>query len=198
MQNTSDALSATLSFLTAMITPSLLISASSSLILSTSTRLGRVVDRVRALSAWMEEFVRSKDKEERALYEERLQTNFVQMDLLTSRSRLLQRAMVCFYASLVAFVLTSVAIGIVALMNGRYSWLPIATGLFGALLLLYGCMLLMFEARLALQTIHHEMDFIWKFAEHLAPDELVKNYKVHRVHFRRGKNNFNIGNGEDD
>lgn len=187
MQNAAQSLSATLSFLTAMITPALLISASGSLILSTSTRLGRVVDRVRSLTAWMEEFVRSQDKETLALYEERVQTNFVQMDLLTSRSRLLQRAMVCFYASLVAFVLTSVAIGIVWLVGGRYAGLPIGTGLFGAILLFYGCVLLMFEARLALQTIHHEMDFIWQFTEHIAPPKLVDNYKPHLVRFRKNK-----------
>lgn len=188
MPTATEALSNTLSFLTAMITPALLISASGSLILSTSTRLGRVVDRVRALSATMEEFVRSKNREELALYEERVLTNFVQMDLLTSRSRLLQRAMVSFYISLAFFVLTSVAIGIVALMSGRYSGLPIGTGLLGAILLLYGCVLLMFEARLALQTIHHEMDFIWRFTQELAPDDLVQNYKAHNVHFRKKKN----------
>lgn len=38
-----------------MITPAVLISACAALILSTSTRLGRVVDRVRALSDRFEE-----------------------------------------------------------------------------------------------------------------------------------------------
>ncbi|MCV4614792.1 DUF2721 domain-containing protein, partial [Escherichia coli] len=42
-------LNSTIEFLTAMITPALLISATGSLVLSTSTRLGRVVDRVREL-----------------------------------------------------------------------------------------------------------------------------------------------------
>ena len=44
-----DPLSQALAVLTAMITPAVLISACGALILSTSTRLGRVVDRVRAL-----------------------------------------------------------------------------------------------------------------------------------------------------
>ena len=43
------ALNSTIEFLTAMVTPTLLISATGSLVLSTSTRLGRVVDRVRQL-----------------------------------------------------------------------------------------------------------------------------------------------------
>jgi len=41
--------------LTAMITPAVLISACGSMILSTSHRLGRVVDRVRALSDKLDE-----------------------------------------------------------------------------------------------------------------------------------------------
>ena len=45
-----DGLSSSLEVLTAMITPAVLISASGTMILSTSTRLGRVVDRVRSLS----------------------------------------------------------------------------------------------------------------------------------------------------
>ena len=45
---------AAIAVLTAMITPAVLISACGSMILSTSGRLGRVVDRVRALSDRLE------------------------------------------------------------------------------------------------------------------------------------------------
>ena len=45
---------AAIAVLTAMITPAVLISACGSMILSTSSRLGRVVDRVRALSDRLE------------------------------------------------------------------------------------------------------------------------------------------------
>jgi D-serine deaminase-like pyridoxal phosphate-dependent protein len=45
---------AAIAVLTAMITPAVLISACGSMILSTSTRLGRVVDRVRSLSDRLE------------------------------------------------------------------------------------------------------------------------------------------------
>lgn len=56
-------------FLTAMVTPALLISATGSLVLSTSTRLGRVVDRVRALEVRLGELIYAEDKEEVPLYE---------------------------------------------------------------------------------------------------------------------------------
>jgi hypothetical protein len=178
-----DALSAALAVLTAMITPAVLISACGTMLLSTSTRLGRVVDRVRSLSDKLEEL--AKAGEEVALYDERRMVIFAQLDKLTSRARLLQRCMVIFYVAVGIFIATSVAIGIVAVSGTRYYWIPIVTGLIGACFLFYGSMLLIFEARLALTTIHMEMDFIWKFSKHLVPPELAASHKPHFVHFRR-------------
>ncbi|HEX8097702.1 MAG TPA: hypothetical protein VF507_06680, partial [Pyrinomonadaceae bacterium] len=84
------------------------------------------------------------------------------------------------------FVATSVAIGTVAFSGAaRYYWVPVVTGLLGACFLFYGSVLLIFEARLALTTIHIEMDFIWEFSKHFAPAEMVERYKPHFVHFRK-------------
>ena len=178
-----DALSSALAVLTAMITPAVLISACGTMLLSTSTRLGRVVDRVRSLSDRLEELAAAG--QEIALYEERRMVIFGQLDKLTSRARLLQRCMVIFYVAVGIFVATSVAIGVVAVSGARYHWIPIVTGLIGACFLFYGSVLLIFEARLALTTIHMEMDFIWKFSKHLVPQELAEKHKPHFVHFRR-------------
>src|SRR5437763_14980038 len=93
-----EGLSSVLAVLTAMITPAVLISACGSLILSTSTRLGRVVDRVRELSDRFEELAHVE--EELALAEERRAVIFDQLDKLTSRSRILQRSMTVFYIPL--------------------------------------------------------------------------------------------------
>ena len=173
-----EALTSALAVLTAMITPAVLISACGALILSTSTRLGRVVDRVRALSDDFEELAHSD--RERELLEERRAVIFVQLDKLTSRARILQRCMTVFYSALGIFVLTSVAIGAVAAAGGaRYSWLPVVMGLLGALFLFYGSVLLIFEARLALSTIMAEMDFIWQLSRHHAPAELVRQRSPH-------------------
>lgn len=178
-----DALSSALAVLTAMITPAVLISACGTMILSTSTRLGRVVDRVRSLSDRLEEL--AEEGQQMALYDERRTVIFGQLDKLTSRARLLQRCMVVFYVAVGIFVATSVAIGVVAVSGARYHWIPIVTGLIGACFLFYGSVLLIFEARLALTTIHMEMDFIWKFSKHLVPAEIAERYKPHFVHFRR-------------
>ena len=175
--------SSAIAVLTAMITPAVLISACGSMILSTSSRLGRVVDRVRALSdRWLE----VSDKEAQpADSGERHAFIFEQLDKLTSRARLLQRSMVVFYLALGMFVATSVAIGVMAFTNPRYNIIPVILGLAGACFLFYGSMLLIFEARLALTTIHLEMDFIWRQSKRVAPADLVEQHKPHFVHFRR-------------
>jgi len=173
-----DALSSALGVLTAMITPAVLISACGTLILSTSTRLGRVVDRVRVLADQFEELASST--EERALAADRRAVIFDQLDKLTSRARLLQRSMTVFYLGLGVFVSTSVTIGIVAAIDGaRYSWIPVVMGLGGALMLFYGSILLIFEARLALSTISAEMGFLWRLSKHFAPAELVEQHSPH-------------------
>lgn len=177
-------LSSAITVLTAMITPAVLISACGSMILSTSSRLGRVVDRVRALSEKLEEISQLSPQTE--LTKERQAAIFTQLDKLTSRARLLQRCMVTFYLSLGAFVATSVAIGIVAVAGySGYTLAPVICGLIGAVFLFYGSMLLIFEARLALSTIHAEMDFVWSLSKKVAPPDLVKGHKTHFVHFRR-------------
>lgn len=179
----TEGLTASLTVLTAMITPAVLISASGTMILSTSTRLGRVVDRVRSLS---ERFQELSDAESTAtFFEEQRAMLYDQLDKLTSRSRLLQRALTTFYFAVGVFVATSFAIGVVSFSNGRFGWIPVGLGLVGAFFLFYGSMLLVFEARLALSTTHAEMDFIWRTTKRVVPKELVDQHKTHYVHFRR-------------
>jgi hypothetical protein len=180
-----DGLSSSLEVLTAMITPAVLISASGTMILSTSTRLGRVVDRVRSLSDRLQSL--PEDDAKTDYLEERRAMIYDQLDKLTSRSRLLQRGLTTFYLAVGIFVATSVAIGVVSFFHGRFNWLPVGLGLVGACFLFYGSMLLVFEARLALSTTHAEMDFIWRTTKRLVPRELVEQHKTHYVHFRKKK-----------
>ena len=180
-----DPTSTAVAVLTAMITPAVLISACGSMILSTSSRLGRVVDRVRALSDKLEDLAQNNSAETK----ERQGVIFAQLDKLTSRARILQRSMVAFYLATGMFVATSVAIGVVAVIpsSPRYNYVPVIVGLLGACCLFYGSMLLIFEARLALSTIHAEMDFIWSQTTRVAPADVVEQYKPHFVHFRSHK-----------
>lgn len=185
-----DALTASLGVLTAMITPAVLISASGTMILSTSTRLGRVVDRVRSLSDRLRQL--SADDDQPEFFEEERAMLYDQLDKLTSRSRLLQRALTTFYLAVGVFVATSAAIGGVAFFyarglagGGRGAWTPVIMGLIGAVCLFYGSILLVFEARLALSTTHAEMDFVWRITKRVVPKELVESHKTHYVHFRK-------------
>jgi hypothetical protein len=170
-----------------MITPAVLISAAGSMILSTSTRLGRVVDRVRSLSDRLQSL--TDDNTRTDLIDEKREMIFDQLDKLTSRSRLLQRALTTFYLAVGIFVATSVAIGVVSFFSARFGFIPVVFGLIGALFLFYGSMLLVFEARLALSTTHAEMDFVWRTSQRLVPPELVKQHKTHYVHFRKKSEN---------
>src|SRR5438309_6703650 len=180
-----DALTSSLAVLPAMITPAVLISASGTMILSTSTRLGRVVDRVRSLSDRLRQLANNDASAE--FFDEERAMLYDQLDKLTSRSRLLQRALTTFYLAVGVFVATSVAIGVVSFSGARVGWVPVAMGLVGAFFLFYGSMLLVFEARPALSTTHAEMDFIWRTSKRFVPRELVEQHKTHYVHFRKKK-----------
>ena len=169
-----DALSSALAVLTAMITPAVLISACGTLILSTSTRLGRVVDRVRALSDRFEELASRGEGLE--LYEERRAVIFDQLDKLTSRARILQRSMVVFYGALGIFVASSVAIGLVAATEGaRYSWIPVQ-GLLARSSSLRARASHP-EARLAIATIRPYGSL--RLGQALAPRDLVQQRSPH-------------------
>ncbi|MBC7929373.1 MAG: DUF2721 domain-containing protein, partial [Rubrivivax sp.] len=160
------------------ITPAVLISACGALILSTSTRLGRVIDRVRMLIESFEQMTKSEEDVE--LFEERRAVIFDQLDKLTTRARLLQRSMTVFYLALGTFVATSVAIGLVAAFGrAAYAWVPVVLGLVGSCGLFYGSILLIGEARLALASLNAEMDFIWKLGRALAPADLRQTRSPH-------------------
>src|SRR6266478_5452549 len=114
MTNFPDAISV----LSAMITPAVLISACGSLILATSDRLSKAVTRTREISSALipraaDQRVDDREEERRML--------FTQLDFVTTRSRLLQRALSRLYAALAFFVGTSVAIGLVAITRDRKS-----------------------------------------------------------------------------
>ncbi len=171
MDNFPDAISV----LSAMITPAVLISACGSLILATSDRLSKAVVRTREISSAL--MPRANDQRNDTREEERRML-FTQLDFVTTRSRLLQRALSRLYAALAFFVGTSVAIGLVAIASGEFKVLltmvPIGLGLCGAGLLLYAAFLLIKESRFALAAVNEEMDFTWKRGKEYGPPDLVQ------------------------
>ena len=160
-----------LSVLSAMITPAVLISACGSLILATSTRLMRAVDRVRDVSLRFADLGEHPPEGEDV--EDERKMLFAQLDLTTTRARLLQRALARLYWALGAFVGASAAIGLVAASGRQYAWVPIGFGLAGAGLLLYASVLLVHESRIALAALEAEMDFVWQQGKSRASPEML-------------------------
>src|SRR5215470_16984643 len=95
----------------AMITPAVLISASGTLSLSTANRLGRVVDRIRALTDLAEELPDGVATDEvvdkRALIADQVRWH-------TQRLRLLQHTIVTLYTAIGLLVGSSLAVGLSA------------------------------------------------------------------------------------
>jgi hypothetical protein len=127
-----------LTLLSAMITPAVLISASGTLILSTSNRLARIVDRLRQIGRALEALATDGTI---AFKAERRQELDRQLAFYGTRGQLIQRALTSLYLSLGCFVGTTVCIGIASLLNALL-WLPTVLGILGTLVLFYGCVLL--------------------------------------------------------
>jgi uncharacterized membrane protein len=168
-------LSATLSVLSAMVTPAVLILASSSLVLATSNRLTRAVDRTRTISERITEA--AKDEERTMLPEERA-LMLVQLDRTARRAKLLTRTLTRLYMALAIFIATSVAIGVVAVTGVAYAWIALLLGFLGALLLFWSSVLLIMESRIALATVYAEMEFVQRLGDRYSPpDNLVKRVR---------------------
>jgi hypothetical protein len=162
-------LDSTLSVLSVMITPAVMILATSSLILTTTNRIVRVVDRVRQMLPEFEQLAHSEqpDETKRALL-------FEDLSRATIRARLGQRALAQLYLGLGAFLATSITLGVVTFARINAAWMPLFFGAIGVALLFSASILLIFESRIALASAYAEMDYIRRISGHLAPAELRK------------------------
>lgn len=151
-----SALTSELSLLSAMITPAVLISACGTLILSNSMRLGRIIDRVRELSRALEQLCTATAAD--SVIERRAEVER-QLARHAQRGQIIQQSLTSFYIALGLFVATTVSIAAVA-MAQRLAWLPSILGMIGAVVLFYGCLLLIAETRLALRSVNEEMQFV--------------------------------------
>jgi hypothetical protein len=158
----------------AMITPAVLISASGTLVLSTSNRLGRVVDRIRALTTIAEELPEVSAEpeivEKRVLIAE-------QIEYLAKRLRLLQSAVIVLYVAIGFLVGSSLAVGLSASSGWAFQWVPVGFGLLGASALLYGAGVLIGESRLAVTSTLHELDYVRTVVDRKTSVRAVMNDK---------------------
>lgn len=157
-----------LGILSSMITPAVLILASGSLIMTTSQRLSRVIERVRKISQEFMAIERSTDPESQNEVKRRILYTLLRKS--ARRSLLLTRAMTYLYLSLGMFIATSLAIGVVAVVHSKYTWVPTALGMIGASLLFVSSAILIIESRLTLDVVTDEVDFVIESSKGNAPD----------------------------
>lgn len=157
--------------LTSMITPAVLISASGTLIFSTSGRLGRVFDRVHALKSEVEGIHGNRLSHPR----ERMAYVSEQMSVQSIRARLIQKALAALYTATALFIASSIAIAInVAFGSPGMSWVPTAIALFGGLFLFAASAILLYESRYNLRFITGQIGFV-NFLKEQAEEEPPSN-----------------------
>lgn len=145
--------------LAAMITPALLISASGTLVLSTSNRLSRVVDRVRVLARDAEQLQSASNAAPGDPQAKRLLITR-QVTSLAERAVILRSALAAFYLAIGFLVATSITVGVLTWLRLLMTWPVIALAMLGACALLWGSVLLVREGRLAIGATLDEMQYV--------------------------------------
>lgn len=155
--------------LTLIAAPAVLTNASSVLALGTSNRFARAVDRQRQLSVLLEKG--------EALIEGEGELRLRQLRRTEVRGLLLLRALTSFYTSLGAFAAAALLSLLGAIVGARVAGLgtaagvvAIASGLAGVGGLVYGCVVLVRETRVALESLREEAEFTHRKFAHLHPE----------------------------
>jgi Protein of unknown function (DUF2721) len=143
--------------LTAMITPAIFLTANASLIISTSNRMSRVVDRIRVLNDLVDKMGRGETDLDYAA--ERLEHLRDQLRRLEWRNDRIRYALTTLYVSFTTFLCTSLILAVDALLGNRLIALPILLAVAGVGLLLFASVNLALEALAALQTNRLEIRF---------------------------------------
>ena len=154
-------LSGTLTILSAMFTPAILVSACGSLIMTTSQRLSRSLDRQREVA----QRLRQNQQQATTSTPDPAERGHLTQQLLFAirRARLLQKAMTSLHLTLSVFISSILAIGVFELTNISRTWIIAALSVTGAVLLLYGSVLLIQESNLAHSDVAEETAYLTQF-----------------------------------
>jgi hypothetical protein len=143
--------------LSAMITPAIFLTANASLIISTSNRMSRVVDRIRVLNDLVDKLDLGKaDLDYPADRLEHIQDQLCRLERRSDRIRL---ALITLYIAFTSFVGTSLALAFDVLVRNRLIALPIVLAVTGVGLLLFASVNLVREALEALRSNRVEIRF---------------------------------------
>ncbi|AMR27826.1 hypothetical protein A0257_12480 [Hymenobacter psoromatis] len=156
-------LSGTLTILSAMFTPAILVSACGSLIMTTSQRLSRSLDRQREVA----QRLRQNQQQAATSTPDPAERGHLTQQLLFAirRARLLQRAMTSLHLTLSIFISSILAIGVFELTDISRTWIIAALSVAGAVMLLYGSVLLIQESSLARSDVAEETAYLTQFTQ---------------------------------
>jgi hypothetical protein len=143
--------------LSAMITPAIFLTANASLIISTSNRMSRVVDRIRVLNDLADKLGRGVTDFDYPL--DRLEHIQDQLRRLEWRNDRIRLALITLYLAFSSFVGTSLFLAIDALLGNRLIAMPTLLAVLGVSLLLLASANLVREALEALRTNRLEIRF---------------------------------------
>jgi hypothetical protein len=141
--------------LSAIITPAVLISASGMLVLSTTQRMGRLIDRSRSFTDIM---LKPSAPDDPHMPQQEVVHRMIadQLVLLSQRVRLLNVAVTSLFVAIGLFVATSFAIGICAWL-ALYEWIPVIFEMVGIGTLLCSSVVLIRESRLQVSATLREL-----------------------------------------
>ncbi len=143
---------------TAMIAPALFLTATGSLLISTANRIGRIVDRIRAIVTLCE----SGQLEQLDFFEQRRQHAVDELRHLHTRSNRVALAVTMLYMAFSAFAATSMMIAINSLVGRYLEAVPVIFAVAGVGLLLVACVNLVLEARSSLKGNDREVKFFYE------------------------------------
>jgi len=144
--------------LSAMLTPALFMTANGSLIISTSNRLSRIVDRMRALNTQADQL--DRDGEGLDYLDLRREQAAEELRQLEWRSDRVRVALTMLYVALCAFVGTSLTLAADAMTSSsRLRALPSSLAVVGVGLMLAASINLAAEAIRAIRTTRQEVHF---------------------------------------
>jgi type IV secretory pathway VirB6-like protein len=156
-----SSLADTLTILSAMFTPAVLVSACASLILTTSQRLSRSIDRQREVASLLRKNQQQTASPTKPDPDPAAHTYLtMQLSFAARRARLLQQVMTTLHLTLGIFIASIFSIGVFELINSSATWVVAALSVLGASLLLYASILLIRESRLAVADVAEETAYL--------------------------------------
>lgn len=158
--------------LSAMLTPAIFMTANGSLIISTSNRMSRIVDRIRILNERSDELGRGATALD--FIAERRAHVADQLDRLEWRGDRIRYALTMLYLALSSFVGTSLGLAVDVLLGNTFVAIPTALSVIGVSLMLTSSVNLVREARAALRGNRLETRFYRGLQERRESAERLK------------------------